>query len=74
LGHIGLYAFKMETLRRFQQIGSGRLESIESLEQLRLLEAGIDIHVVVTPYETIGVDRPEDLADILQRIRKGNGP
>jgi 3-deoxy-manno-octulosonate cytidylyltransferase (CMP-KDO synthetase) len=71
LGHVGLYAFKMETLRRFQQIGRGRLESIESLEQLRLLEAGIDIHVVITAYRSIGVDRPEDINKVLQQIRKG---
>jgi len=72
LGHVGLYAFRMEALRRFQQIGPGRLEAVESLEQLRLLEAGIDIHVVVTEYESIGVDRPEDLVRVLQHIREGS--
>jgi 3-deoxy-manno-octulosonate cytidylyltransferase (CMP-KDO synthetase) len=71
LGHVGLYAFKMEALRRFQQIGRGRLESIESLEQLRLLEAGIDIHVVITAFKSIGVDRPEDINKVLQHVRKG---
>jgi 3-deoxy-manno-octulosonate cytidylyltransferase (CMP-KDO synthetase) len=70
LGHIGLYAFKMATLRRFQQIGRSRLESIESLEQLRLLEEGIDIHVVITEHATIGVDRPEDLQKVLHIMKK----
>ena len=66
-GHIGLYAFRMDVLKKFVKLGPGRLEKIEKLEQLRLLENGITIHVVVTEYESIGVDRPEDLA-IVSRI------
>lgn len=65
LGHIGLYAFRMDILRRFQHLGKSRLESIESLEQLRLIENNIDIQVVVTEHDSHGVDRPEDLARIL---------
>lgn len=61
LGHIGLYAFRMEALRAFERLRPGRLEVIESLEQLRLLENGLDIHVVVTDHDSIGVDTPEDL-------------
>jgi 3-deoxy-manno-octulosonate cytidylyltransferase (CMP-KDO synthetase) len=70
LGHIGLYAFKMEVLRRFQKIGRSRLESIESLEQLRMLEEGIDIQVVITEHTSVGVDRPEDLDQVLHIMRK----
>jgi len=64
LGYIGLYAFRMETLRTFQQLGPGRLETAESLEQLRLLENGLDIHVVVTDHSSIGVDTPADLEKV----------
>lgn len=66
-GHIGLYAFRMDVLKKFVELGPSRLERIEKLEQLRLLENGINIQVVVTEYESIGVDRPEDLA-IVSRI------
>lgn len=62
LGHVGLYAFRLQVLRRFVELGPGRLERIEKLEQLRFLEAGIPIHVVLTEYCTHGVDRPEDIA------------
>jgi 3-deoxy-manno-octulosonate cytidylyltransferase (CMP-KDO synthetase) len=70
LRHIGLYAFRMGTLRRFQRIGRSRLESLESLEQLRLLEEGIDIHVVMTRYSSAGVDRPADIQKVLGIMKK----
>lgn len=60
-GHIGLYAFRMKTLKQFVNLGTSILEKTEKLEQLRLLENGIPIHVVETNYKSIGVDRPEDI-------------
>ena len=77
LGHIGLYAFRMQTLRTFQQLGPGRLETAESLEQLRLLENGLDIHIVITDHGSIGVDTAEDLqkvAGIMQRLKDNSQP
>ncbi len=65
--HIGLYAFRMNILEQFVTLGPSRLEITERLEQLRLLENGISIHVVTTHYESIGVDRPEDI-EIVSRI------
>ena len=69
LGHIGLYAFTFETLRRFLSLAPTPLEQLEQLEQLRLLENNIPIRVIRTHYEAHGVDRPEDvpaLEDILR--------
>jgi len=60
-GHIGLYAFRMNALKKFVSLPPGRLETIEKLEQLRLLEHNISIHIVITQYESLSVDRPEDL-------------
>lgn len=60
-GHIGLYAFRMKTLKKFVELGKSHLENTEKLEQLRLLENGISIHVAVTEHKSIGVDRPDDL-------------
>jgi len=60
-GHIGIYAFRMPVLEKFVALPQGRLETIERLEQLRLLENGIPIHVVETNHQVIGVDRPEDI-------------
>ena len=67
-GHIGLYAFKMQTLERFVSMPASRLEQTEKLEQLRLLENDIPIHVRVTAYESIGVDRPEDIDSVCRLL------
>jgi len=62
--HIGLYAFRMRILKRFVALNQSRLEIIERLEQLRLLENGIPIHVVVTDHLSISVDRPNDIETV----------
>jgi len=59
--HIGLYGFTRAALERFHSLPPSELEQTERLEQLRLLENGIDILVEETPYDTIGVDTEEDL-------------
>lgn len=68
--HLGLYAFRMATLQRFAALPQGVLERTESLEQLRLLENGIPIHVTVTSRKCHGVDRPEDIAHIEKILRE----
>jgi 3-deoxy-manno-octulosonate cytidylyltransferase (CMP-KDO synthetase) len=60
--HLGIYAYRTEALERFAALPPGRLEQLERLEQLRLLENGIDIYVADAPADTIGVDTQEDLA------------
>ena len=72
-GHIGLYAFRLEALRRFVALGPSPLETTEKLEQLRLLENGIPIQVVLTRHQSIGVDRPEDLATVTRLLAEA-GP
>ena len=62
--HIGLYAFRMEALERFGQLDPSPLELREKLEQLRLLEDGIDIYVTETKHICHGVDRPGDLEKV----------
>ncbi|MFP4168972.1 MAG: 3-deoxy-manno-octulosonate cytidylyltransferase [Desulfonatronovibrionaceae bacterium] len=64
LGHIGLYAYTFETLREFSRLGPSPLERAERLEQLRLLQADIDILVGITEHVSHGVDRPEDIPKI----------
>jgi len=60
--HLGLYAYKASLLESFARLPPGRLEQIEKLEQLRVLENGHDIAVGFTDDPTIGVDTPEDAA------------
>ncbi|HSX26412.1 MAG TPA: 3-deoxy-manno-octulosonate cytidylyltransferase [Chlamydiales bacterium] len=63
--HIGLYAYRKETLQRLSELPEGMFEKSEKLEQLRALENGIPIRVIQVDYRgrTHGsVDRPEDVA------------
>jgi 3-deoxy-manno-octulosonate cytidylyltransferase (CMP-KDO synthetase) len=59
--HLGIYAYRKAALEQFAALPPGWLERVERLEQLRLLENGIDIHVATAPRDTIGVDTEEDL-------------
>lgn len=61
LKHVGLYAYRAELLARFSSLSS-RLEELEKLEQLRLLEHGVPVQTVRVEYQPLGVDRPQDLA------------
>jgi 3-deoxy-manno-octulosonate cytidylyltransferase (CMP-KDO synthetase) len=59
--HIGLYVYRRESLLRFTELAPTDLEKAEKLEQLRMLEYGFKIKVVVTEYENLAVDTPDDL-------------
>jgi 3-deoxy-manno-octulosonate cytidylyltransferase (CMP-KDO synthetase) len=60
LKHLGLYGYQADLLDRIAALPPGRLEQIEKLEQLRVLENGYAIACDVTDDPTIGVDTPED--------------
>ena len=59
--HLGVYAYTRSFLEMFRKLPEGRLEAIEKLEQLRALEYGHRIKVVITPYDSPEVDLPEDI-------------
>jgi len=58
--HLGLYAYRADLLEKLATLPPGRLEQIEKLEQLRVLENGYEIACDLTTDPTIGVDTPED--------------
>ncbi|HYG04975.1 MAG TPA: 3-deoxy-manno-octulosonate cytidylyltransferase [Stenotrophomonas sp.] len=62
LRHIGIYGYRAGFLQQFAAMPPGQLERIESLEQLRVLEAGHRIAVALTPAQfPPGIDTPDDL-------------
>jgi 3-deoxy-manno-octulosonate cytidylyltransferase (CMP-KDO synthetase) len=67
--HIGLYVYRRTFLLTFAQLPQTPLERLEQLEQLRALEHGFRIKVVPTPYVSIGVDTPEDVAKVRRLLR-----
>ena len=60
--HVGIYAFRCDTLLHLTQLQPSALECAESLEQLRWLENGYRIAVRTTSVANIGIDTPDDLA------------
>ncbi|PKN33092.1 MAG: 3-deoxy-manno-octulosonate cytidylyltransferase [Deltaproteobacteria bacterium HGW-Deltaproteobacteria-19] len=64
--HHGIYAYRKHFLDTFTKLPEGTLERLESLEQLRALEHGYRIRVVVTEHDSIEVDTPQEL----DRIRR----
>jgi 3-deoxy-manno-octulosonate cytidylyltransferase (CMP-KDO synthetase) len=65
LRHIGLYAYSNAFLQQYPQLEPAPLETIEALEQLRVLWHGVPIAVHITESAPqAGVDTPEDLARV----------
>jgi 3-deoxy-manno-octulosonate cytidylyltransferase (CMP-KDO synthetase) len=62
LRHQGIYGYTRDLLLRFVKWKPAPLERAESLEQLRALENGVRIHVLVTKTGSPGIDTPEDAA------------
>ncbi len=62
--HLGIYAYTKRFLETFRNLPEGRLEAIEKLEQLRVIEYGYQIRVVITEYDSPEVDLPGDISRI----------
>ena len=67
--HIGLYAYRRETLERYVRLPPTPLEQRERLEQLRALEHGMRIDVAIVDAVPLGVDTPADLARARELLR-----
>lgn len=70
--HIGMYAFRIATLREITRLPQSSLEKAESLEQLRWLQNGYVIKVGITDRQTIGIDTPADLESARAMLEKNN--
>jgi len=70
LRHQGIYGFRRETLLQFVKWKPTLLERAESLEQLRALENGVSVHVLVTKDGSPGVDTPEDAIALERKLAR----
>lgn len=69
--HVGVYAYRRAALERFLGLPRGELETVERLEQLRLLENGVAIGVVMTGHAPAGIDTPADFEAFRSRVEGG---
>lgn len=68
--HLGFYAYRKGFLLTFVGLPEGQWERFEKLEQLRALEFGYTIRVVLTSHDSVEVDTPQDLLRVEQLLRK----
>src|SRR5256884_9038337 len=72
LRHQGVYGFRRDTLLQFVKWKPSPLERAESLEQLRALENGVTVHVLVTKHGSPGVDTPQDAKNVAASLREAS--
>jgi 3-deoxy-manno-octulosonate cytidylyltransferase (CMP-KDO synthetase) len=72
LKHIGLYAFRKGALKEFCDTPPVDIEKCEGLEQLRALWLGLKIKVILTDFESWGVDTPEDVLRVEKILKRRN--
>jgi 3-deoxy-manno-octulosonate cytidylyltransferase (CMP-KDO synthetase) len=70
LRHQGIYGFRRDILLQFVRWKPSPLERAESLEQLRALENGVTVHVLVTATGSPGIDTPEDVTALEQKLAR----
>jgi 3-deoxy-manno-octulosonate cytidylyltransferase (CMP-KDO synthetase) len=70
LKHLGLYGYRKEALARWTSLPPHPLERAEGLEQLRALAAGMVMAVLPAFGDSIGVDVPEDVKRVEERLRE----
>ena len=74
-GHVGIYGYRADTLKRWNKLPYSFLENAEKLEQLRILEAGIKINTFEVSNESLSVDTYEQLEEarnIQSKLKKGD--
>ena len=72
LKHLGIYGYRRKTLLRLVRLPPSSLEQVEQLEQLRALENGVNIRVIVSDSDSIGVDTPEDVELVERKLLSKN--
>ena len=73
LKHLGMYAYRTDILQQITLLDPSPLEKAESLEQLRWLENGFGIRVLVTNEPSQGIDTPEDLEAARRKVNETTG-
>jgi 3-deoxy-manno-octulosonate cytidylyltransferase (CMP-KDO synthetase) len=66
--HHGIYAYRKWFLDVFAELPTGTLEALEALEQLRALEHGYRVQVVVSEFDSLEVDTPAELENVRQQL------
>ena len=72
--HVGLYAYRRSLLEAWESLPESRLAAVESLEQLRAVEAGVAIAAAAVAAHARGIDTPKDYAAFVARTATAPEP
>jgi 3-deoxy-manno-octulosonate cytidylyltransferase (CMP-KDO synthetase) len=70
--HLGIYAYRKDFLLHITKLPAGKLEKIEQLEQLRVLEYGFNILTGLVSHIADGIDTPQQYAEFVKRYKRSN--
>ncbi|MCC5813575.1 MAG: 3-deoxy-manno-octulosonate cytidylyltransferase [Leptospira sp.] len=68
--HSGIYCFNVDFLLKYGDLPASKWESLESLEQLRVMEAGFDIGVFIAKRATLSIDHPDDVVAVEKDLKE----
>lgn len=71
-GHLGIYGYTRESLIKMTEMEQSPLEMAESLEQLRVLQAGMKIKTFVVDFVPVGIDTIDDLRQFEEIVTQSN--
>ena len=67
--HVGVYAYRKSILEKYTQLDESHIETVEQLEQLRLLDSDVDIYAFEVMPTGPGVDTPKDLEKVISILK-----
>jgi len=70
--HIGIYGFRNDILKKVNKLSPSSLEKAEKLEQLRFLENGYKINIIITNIDSISIDTEEDYLKVKRMVEASN--
>lgn len=70
--HVGVYGYKADFLNDYINMPESKMEQAEQLEQLRVVQSGYAIGMVLTDSVSIGIDTPEDLVEARKQLSESN--
>ena len=71
-GHVGIYGYRLDILKKLKSLPLSKLEDAEKLEQLRFIDAGIKINTFKVEGDFLSIDTSEQLEEVRKNFNANN--